>query len=88
MFNQYIKKFFQKCPVSTKFYEFYTQKNILESKNFIKLLVGKNVNLRPTIYFQTSAKDGPCEIFVGKNICHVMKIPSLFADVSTNKVTH
>ena len=83
MFNQCIKKFFQNFSFSTKFCEFNKQKNILEAKTSIKLLVGKNFHYLPTIYFQTSPK---CEIFVGKNVC---QISSLFTnDVFTDKVTH
>ena len=58
IFNQYIKKFFQNYPVSTKFQEFNTQKSISEAKSSIKLLVRKNFHHILAIYFQTSPKDG------------------------------
>ena len=73
----------------TKLYGFYTQKNILKAKTSINFLAGQSFHHLLTIYFQTSPKDDPVKVFVVKNVRHLTKISSLFADHDfTDKVTH
>ena len=75
--------------MSTKFYTLNKKRDILEAKHSIKLLVDKNFHRHLTIYFQTFPKDGPVKVFVGKNVRHLTKISSPFADdVFTDNVTH